>query len=204
MDTDTKIDPAAVMAEMGLTVRSEFVPFSQSRNRNEVEDGRKLKLAGVDGKEGALVPMPRYSLNWRVTLIHNGRDVITTDYSAGIGHIPDYRTPRVYTVGHHEALVATVETGKNHFTPSGEPTSAFLGKRTELWPDAKDVVASLILDSDVIDFPTFEMWASELGYDADSRKAEATYRACLEIALKIRAAIGDAGMARLRDAFRDY
>ncbi len=32
---------------------------------------------------------------------------------------------------------------------------------------------------------TFQDWASDLGYDTDSRKAEQTYRACLEISIKL-------------------
>lgn len=35
-------------------------------------------------------------------------------------------------------------------------------------------------------------------------KGETIYRACLEIALKLRAAIGEAGLAALQNAFQDY
>jgi hypothetical protein len=59
-------------------------------------------------------------------------------------------------------------------------------------------------DSEVIDHPNFESWASEIGYDADSRKAESIYRACLEIALKLRSALGDRGLKELREACQDY
>lgn len=44
----------------------------------------------------------------------------------------------------------------------------------------------------------------ELGYDPDSRKAEAIYKACLEIALKLRNALGEDGLAKLREAAQDY
>lgn len=58
----------------------------------------------------------------------------------------------------------------------------------------------------------FENWASEYGYDTDSRKAESIYQACLDIALKLRGdialklrgAIGDSGMVELQTAFQDY
>lgn len=71
-------------------------------------------------------------------------------------------------------------------------------------PDPVDVLYSLVMDSDVLNYGTFEYWASEFGYDADSRSAESTYRACLETALKMRAAIGDAGMETMKTAFEDY
>lgn len=79
--TDTKATAQAAIDALGLKIRAEFVPFSASRNRDEKNDKGK----------------PRYSLNWRVTLvrIHGpdneaGRDILTTDYSAGIGHCPGY------------------------------------------------------------------------------------------------------------------
>ena len=47
-------------------------------------------------------------------------------------------------------------------------------------------------------------WAKDFGYDTDSRKAETTYRACLEIALQLRNGIGEAGFTRLQEASFDY
>jgi hypothetical protein len=53
------------------------------------------------------------------------------------------------------------------------------------------------------DYATFEQWASDLGYDSDSRSA-ATYLACLAIGLALRAGIGDSGLATLQAARSDY
>lgn len=139
----------AAMTALKLTIDSAFVPWSQSRNKAE-----KHK-----------------SLNWRVTLKRDGREILTTDYSAGIAHAPSY--PK-------------------------------LGRGTPILPDSLDVLHSLISDSDVLDAGGFESWASDFGYDADSRKAESIYRACLDIALKLRAGIGEAGLATLREAAIDY
>ena len=55
-----------------------------------------------------------------------------------------------------------------------------------------------------MDFPIYEDWSGELGYDVDSRKGEATYRQCLEIALKLRAMIGNDSLDTLRELFQDY
>lgn len=77
-------------------------------------------------------------------------------------------------------------------------------KSKPILPDSLDVLYSLISDSDVLNHSAFEDWAGELGFDADSRKAESIYRACLEIALKLRAALGDDGVTRLAEIFQDY
>ena len=49
-----------------------------------------------------------------------------------------------------------------------------------------------------------EGWAADLGYDTDSRSAEQTYRACLEIGLKMRNGLGDAQLRALRGIYQDY
>jgi hypothetical protein len=67
-----------------------------------------------------------------------------------------------------------------------------------------DVLASLVMDSSAIDYSTYEEWAGDCGHDPDSRKGEAIYRACLEIALKLRNGLGEAGLAALREAAQDY
>lgn len=52
--------------------------------------------------------------------------------------------------------------------------SAIKGK-----PTIEDILNSLIMDT--INIPSsFEDWASEFGYDTDSRKAEQIYNACLK------------------------
>lgn len=45
-------------------------------------------------------------------------------------------------------------------------------------PSARDVLEALLMDAAGYEnAPSFEEWAEEYGYDEDSRKAEATYRA---------------------------
>lgn len=173
----------ALMADNGLTLAAQFVPYSQSRNA-----ASKWK-----------------SLNWRVTLQRHGRDVLTADYSAGIAHCPAYKLP-VRDVGHqnslmrHELIEREVETGKaaRHSNALG-----ILGKSAPILPDTVDVVASLVSDADVLDAGCFEAWADDFGYDADSRKAEAIYRACLDHALRLRAGLGDPLLNSLREAARE-
>jgi len=173
---------AAVIAELGLTVSAEFVPYSLSRNRGE----------------------KHRTLNWQVTLQRNGRDLFTTDYSAGIAHCPAYKKLKMggftrETMEQREAITFETEKGREYRRGSiigiGGPA---------IMPDPVDVIWSLSRDSDVLESGSFEDWAGELGYDADSRSAESTYRACLGIALKLRAAIGEAGIEKLRIAGEDF
>lgn len=59
-------------------------------------------------------------------------------------------------------------------------------------PTALDVMECLCSDAASIENATrFEEWASELGYDADSRRAEAIYKSCGELADKLRAFLGN-------------
>lgn len=168
---------AATLESLKLTVESCFVPFSQSRNKAE-----KHK-----------------SLNWIVTVKRNGRDVLSTDYSAGVAHCPSYKQGNSVAVilANHEC-----ETGrKAKFDWTGKPYSP---QGAMILPDAVDVFYSLTMDSGVLDYAGFEDWASEYGYDTDSRQAENVYHACLEIALKLRADIGGSGLETLKTAYQDF
>lgn len=182
----------AAIEALGLTMEAKFVPFSQSRNKAE-----KHK-----------------SLNWIVAIKRNGRDVLTTDYMAGAGHCPAYKTTKP-PMGWQRDLkhwkhYAEAHECENGFAAKifGFGASDFDGiqsdKKKPILPDIADVLYSLSMDASVLDHASYESFASEYGYDVDSRKGEAIYRACLELALKLRAAIGEAGLAQLAEAFQDF
>lgn len=225
METAT-LSPAQAIESLGLTVESVFVPFSQSRNKDEKNP----------------------SLNWKVTIKRNGRDVLVTDYMAGMGHCPNYgadkapvtfqpqgykshngkpyegstsayrsATARESLVQYRAAIAAAeCESGlrmeldqwgrgpENVFKPKMKRGENGSRKAEPILPDVESVIYSLISDSDVLNYGTFEEWAETFGYETDSRSAESTYRACLEIALKLRAAIGESGLETLATAFQDY
>lgn len=185
----------AAMAELGLTVEAEFIPFSRSRNKDERH------------------PYP--SLNWRVTLFRGPwqmrdnaestgtkrQEVLSCDYSAGCGHAPSYK--QRMTVAEDACVKWECEHGyRAHYSAGGNIMRAAGGK--PLKPNSADVVHSLVLDASAIDHSSFESWASDYGYDTDSRKAEAAYRACLDIGLKLRNAIGDDGVRKLQEASQNY
>lgn len=182
----------AAMAKHGITVTAEFVPWSQSRNKGEKSP----------------------SLNWRVTVCQDKavcnppleppaerRAILTTDYSAGMGHCPSYNNP---DHGRPGFMSLARDAAIRHECESGTKADGRFRKTRLDGPKPADVMHSLISDSDVIDHPTYESWASDLGYDEDSRKGEAIYRACLEIALKLRAGLGESVLAELRAAAQDY
>lgn len=183
METMTNEQRDAVIAALGLTYSAAFVPLSQSRNKDKVTSRKPSD----------------WSLNWRVSIGKNGRS-IETDYMQGIAHIPGYKHNQRWTQDAFDGTKNAVETGK-----SGTVSSIGLGRVTPIpAPLLRDVLASLVLDASVVDYPDFESWAGDFGYDADSRDAERIYRACLDIGLKLRAMLGDKAMADLRDVFQDY
>lgn len=180
MDARDKI--IAATEALGLTVRAEFVPWSASRNRSEREP----------------------SLNWKITLVRDGRDVLTTDYGAGSGHCPSYKSGGDSAV-QRKLIAFECERGFAAVWGDNVSRPVFAGiSRKPILPDTCSVIASLIVDADALDHAGFEGWASTHGEDPDGRAAERTYRACLEIALKLRSAVGDDGMRKLSEACRDF
>lgn len=188
-DVESLID--AICARAGVTMDSVFVPFSRSRNAKPGKDGKTWR-----------------SLNWRVTIKRHGRDVIESDYAQGEGHAPAYKktAARMETaarvmglpvkVAKAEMIAHEIETGKIAETHSWH--SGVSGRKPIPAPSIGDVMQSLATDADALDAGGFEEWAADLGYDTDSREAESIYRACIEIATKLRAGLGGKLLAEIR------
>lgn len=163
-----------------IVYSAKFVPYSQSRNAGK-----------------------RESINWIVSL-SVGKQELNTDYSQGIGHFPQVIQNSLVKVTLHTKRVVTnglIEQGR---IPAGMLPEIKSSQRALHAPPLTDVLYSLISDASVIDYAGFEDWASEFGYSEDSREAERTYRACLEIALKLRSMLGDTRLEQLRELFQDY
>ena len=183
METIQETLPEACAA-LGLSLVTQFIPWSQSR---DYEHGK---------------PVGKRMAQWRVTLLRDGKPIITTDYGQGIGHLPAYKAS-IKELGNRdcsmrmEAIERELETGK--------VWDAFLAKpQTIPGPDMPDVVHSLCVDADVLQHRSFEDWAADFGYDADSRKAENIYRSCMQIALQLLNGLGAASLERLQLAAREY
>jgi hypothetical protein len=173
----TAIDDALHAA--GARVSADFVPFSKSRNAKP-----QPKLAEL-------------SINWRITITRNGR-AFTTDYQAGIGHLPGYSYRSRHTIDEAEAIRSACETGKAY-----KPGNRWHAQPLPL-PDVADVLHCLLCDAEAVDAGTFEEWCGNVGADTDSRKDEAIYRACLDTGLKLRSLLGDALIAELRQLLADH
>jgi hypothetical protein len=175
-----------------IAIESEFVPFSKSRNKDNKDDKGRTRL----------------SLNWKVTLLVNARVVLTTDYGAGAGHCPSYGTKA--PASYPGSALGWQQEAARHECETGQKAVCYgvvLGfKRTSgaIEPNTHNVLHSLCLDAGAIDYATFEEWASDMGYDPDSRSGEKAYRACLEIGLKMRNGLGDAQFRALREIYQDY
>lgn len=178
--TDEKHPLSQAIVDAGLTMTARFIPWSQSRNKHEKHP----------------------TLNWVVTVLHNGRPIIETDYGAGCAHCPAYKS-KLTPLAKQQAIKWECENG---FEASWHENCKHFSRKnkTPLSPDIESVVYSLLLDGNAIDHPDFESWACNCGYDTDSRKAEAIYRTCLEIGLKLRNALGDATLRKLQEAAQDY
>lgn len=163
-----------LMAELKLSVEAEFIPWSKSRN---------YKKGGNMG------------LNYKVTLFKDGRVILKdVDYGMGIGHCPSYVQSWTgkMSMDEAEAIKRECETGRNQKT------------RGEIKLDPVDFMYSIVSDADAIDAGGFEDWCSNLGYDTDSRKAEEIYKICVDYGLKLRSALGEAALTKLKEAFQDY
>jgi hypothetical protein len=205
-EADAPREVEEIAAALGLTVEATFIPYSQSRSAKDPERA----------KYGP-------NLNWRVTLCKARPDVagpsseapggvlevvLQTDYSAGWSHTPAAKARkgdlihagRPEQTARAELVAWECENGKaGRWSTLGiQPQSTRNGG--PILPNPADVIASLAMDSGVLDSGGFADWAADFGYDADSIKAKRVFDACMEIALKLKAAIGQEAFAELREA----
>lgn len=168
-----------VLKKMGFSITSEFVPWKHSRSSKEK------------------VP----SLNWKITLLKNGKKILTTDYTAGCAHCPSYKqNGKGYD--YIQVINSECETGfASKFAWSLNVVT--VDKRKPILPEISDFVYSIVLDSDALQYD-FEDWCGNFGYEQDSRKAEKIFNECLEIGLKLNRAISSEEFEKLREIFQDY
>lgn len=167
-----------VLDDMNITMETHFVPFPISRNKNE-----------------------KYpSLNWMVTILCNGKKVLTTDYMAGSAYCPSYTQKQTY-----ESKILVSEECKTGYRCFIRSSSDFIhqNKRFPILPKIEDVMQSLVMDAEAFEY-TFEDWCGSFGYEEDSRKAEKIYNTCVENARQLIIKIGTDGLKKLQEAYQDY
>lgn len=188
----------AYIERLGLGYSAVFIPQSKSRNAGEKQ------------------PL----LNWSVSIskgTHSSQQ-LTTDYMQGIGHVPGYYQggddnggwktkyyKKVAETGKYQTRIPKFSNGQmDYYSAHEERGYTRLGEKPLPVPLLRDVLHSLVGDSDVLNYESFESWASEFGYDTDSRKAEEIYNTCMKIALKLKSIIGNEKLEKLRELFQDY
>jgi len=149
-------------------------------------------------------------LHWRITLKTN-HGVMECDYREGIGHVIGYRpnlaiksSRTIYEQEEYEMWRKTCETGILYWIGPSRTVYAVGKPNKQPPPKLIDVLYALVMDSDVVSYSTFEDWAESMGYDADSRKAEKIYHACLENFTKLRSVIGGLTIDKLQELYQDY
>lgn len=75
--------------------------------------------------------------------------------------------------------------------------ASYAVRKAKWTPDPIEVLWSIARDSDALEM-TFEDWAGEFGYDTDSRKAEKTYRACQDGALRLKKILSEDKFRQVR------
>nr|AYD75889.1 conserved hypothetical protein [Pseudo-nitzschia multiseries DNA virus] len=208
-----------VINALKLTVEAEFVPFSASRNAEN--EHKSLNWKVTIKRDGHDILTTDYSAGIAHCPGYAAKSVPARFSPHGYYQRCKDGTRRHRAAEPYEALQqyrsaladAECETGfamrisnwgywNTLETIGGRPGSSSKNKRIE--PNPLDVLYSLTMESSVLDAKGFENWASDCGFDADSRKAETIYQQCLDIALKMRAGIGENGLSMLAEAFQDY
>lgn len=146
-------------------------------------------------------------LHWKIALKRGGRHM-SVDYHEGCAHVVGYqqfhKTP-CEKRRHDEIIRTACETGVYpKYTRDWVRETFYYPKVKQPAPQLIDVLYCLVQDSEVIDRGSFEEWASDYGYDLDSRSAEKTYRLCLEQSLQLRNLIGNDNLEQLKELYQDY
>jgi hypothetical protein len=170
---------SATIAAMDIDRKAQFIPFSQSRNAHEKQA----------------------SLNWKIDLVRKGSVIMPgIDYMQGQAYCPAYKAQ---CCGKAERYVKpraiALECATGHKAIACPTQGVRSSSKPIAPPSVVDVVQCLLMDSDVLNYRGFDDWADCLGYDTDSRKAEAIYRACLDTALQLRAIFGEPELSRLQE-----
>ncbi|MFM0649770.1 hypothetical protein PQR14_36105 [Paraburkholderia bryophila] len=155
----------ALLAKHGFTYSYRFIPHSGSSH------------AQAD----------TLTLNWVVT-VTNGKTTYQTEFHKGIGHLR-YPWNSPYAVMNAQQKTAT-QAALTEAAETGRASDIRLDGRGVVvggdlpFPDPSldEVLWCLVQDAGARHFESFDAWAAEHGYDSDSRKAEAVYRACMECA----------------------
>jgi hypothetical protein len=143
--------------------------------------GGKLNRDTDPPKPKGEKPWPHFA--WNCTLTYEGRTLDVSNYRAGLAHCT-----RRYSVGGWPRKGEVPETPSN---PGHGGGSDWMLKPTP--PSAFDVLYCVVMDAQCYENARdLEDFCADMGYDPDSRKAEAMYKACDEESKRLRQWLGTA------------
>lgn len=164
-----------------------------------------------DGDDDGEKAWPHIAYN--VALAFKGKRVLTSPYKLGVGHVDPKKVRTGTTLS---AMRFQVDDESLLMTWQSKPHAQFKDKKRwalvaeklailqKVEPTLPDVLHSLLMDGEAFfNAQGFEDWARDLGYDADSRKAESIYRACDAIGRKLAATVPQDVLDKAREAVRD-
>lgn len=151
-------------------------------------DEAGLSIEIISGPRGA-VKDDWPCIEFTIQLMNARRvEIWRGEYSLGVGHVKNPTRYDAYPLGLTQDETYALNTLR--MKPSAQlkdkqlwaNTAAKLAAAQKVAPKLNDVCHSLISNGAAFfDGQRFEDWASDLGYDPDSRKAENTFRLCDEI-----------------------
>ena len=140
---------------------------------------------------------------YKVTIACGSRK-FTTDYHLGVGHV-DWSVKTRYHIG------MPVKQQRAWSTLNRKPgaqladkqlwadTAATIAVAQKVKPSLDQVLESLALDSQAFTGgESFADWASNYGYNEDSRKAEQTFHQCVAIGAKLTSLLGIEALLELQ------
>lgn len=144
-------------------------------------------------------------LHWMIHLT-SGKQTMKVEYSEGCAHVYGYQQFHKTKYDHrrHDRRIRqTCETGELYkfFTHSDTPYET--GKK-QPQPLLINVLYCLAQDASVMNSRCYEEWASDYGYDEDSRKGEKIYRQCLEQTKNLERVLGRMTLEKLQELYQDY
>lgn len=173
-----------------------------------------LSLAVLIGPRGDVADKDWPNIKYRVELRFNDKPILETNYKLGIGHV-DPKKAFIGSVMSRPRLTSDEESILLHW--QSHPYAQFKNKK--LWadvaaklatyqkvaPSLPDVVHSLLLDGEpYFNGESFEDWASNCGYETDSRKAEEIYKACMEIGRQLKRGLPHDTITKALEILQDY
>lgn len=155
----------------------------------EFIDRNNVKATFLEMKSNPnMLEDPKNKMYHFEVIIKQDCDTMTTYYSMGCAHNKRKRRKGVNPESHsHEYYqLADYKDDKNLRLSSELVIKYFV----PTVPKCCDILNCLVMDADVLNYPTYEEWGLEFGYDEDSRKGEKIYRDCIQNALKLRNLFG--------------